>query len=103
MKSAMDFPHYVYMLTDGYVGITSNLDSRMNDHRIKRRATLAKCFMVPTRREAEGVEATFHQLQKTENVIPFFCEEFFLWHSLWFHRGCKGYPKHLTQQPRLKF
>ncbi len=98
VPSVMEFPHHVYILTDGYIGITASLRNRMKDHLVKRNATLRESFIVPTRREAEGVEATLHHIGE-----DFFCPEFYPLHSLWFHSGCKGYPKHLKQKPQLKF
>lgn len=108
MKSAMDWPHHVYLLKhqDGlYVGITTNLQRRLQEHsETKIDVILLHSFTVPTRREAEGVEASFHQLQKKgADIKDYFCHEFFLLHSLWFHKDHKGFPKHLTQVPRLNF
>jgi len=107
VPSAMEFPHDVYLLehSEGpYVGITNNVNKRLEQHKqTKKDVRLLHHFKVSTRREAEGVEATFHQLMKQEDITTLFCEEFFLLHSLWFHRGMKGYPKHLTQVPRIKF
>ncbi len=108
VPSAKETPHDVYLLehSEGYyVGISNNVHYRLEQHKAtKQNVRLAHHFKVPTRREAEGVEATFHQLMKQgEDMMDFFCEEFFLLHSLWFHRGMKGYPKHLTQVPRIKF
>ena len=108
MQSAMEFPHQVYLLRhDGglYVGITSSLHKRLEQHKKeKSNVELLDFFIVPTRREAEGVEATFHQMQRRgEDVSAFFCLEFFNLHSLWFCRGHKGYPKYLVQKPQLKF
>ena len=108
MKSAMEYPHYLYLLKhDGglYVGLTANLQRRLQQHsEEKSNVVLLHSFMVPSRREAEGVEACFHQLQKKgANIKDYFSHEFFLLHSLWFHSEHKGFPKHLTQKPRLNF
>lgn len=108
VPSAMEFPHQVYLLRhdDGlYVGITSSIEKRIKQHKqTKKNVELLHHFEVPTRREAEGVEAFFHQLQRqAQDITAFFCREYFLLHSLWFHRDHKGYGKHLRQQPRIKF
>lgn len=108
MKSAMEFPHQVYLLRhDGglYVGITSSLPRRMEQHKMsKSNVVLLNSFTVPTRREAEGVEACLHGLQrKGFDVESYFSIEYFNLHSLWFRREHKGYPKYLVQKPQLKF
>lgn len=108
MQSAMEFPHQVYLLRhDGglYVGITSSLDRRISQHqKEKSNVVLLDNFIVPTRREAEGVEACFHQMQrKGFDIKAYFSIEYFKLHSLWFNRSHKGYPKYLVQKPQLKF
>ena len=104
----MEYPHQVYLLRhDGglYVGITSNLSRRLEQHKqTKSNVVLLDSFTVPTRREAEGVEACLHGLQrKNFDVESYFCVEYFNLHSLWFRREHKGYPKYLEQKPRLRF
>lgn len=103
VPSVMEFPHHVYLIIKNgsqYVGITASLASRMKTHGPH---TFVTSFMVPTRREAEGVEATLHQLQKTvDDIEPYMDAAFYMAHSLWFNRSCKGYPKHLTQKPQLR-
>lgn len=108
MQSAKDFPHKVYLLLRNdveYIGITASLDKRLSQHKEEwHDVQLLDSFMVPTRREAEGVEAQLHQLQRSlGSAKDFFSLEFFELHSLWFCRDHKGYPKHLVQKPRLTF
>jgi hypothetical protein len=104
IPSAMDFPHAVYLIKKKgkqYVGITNSIPRRMMQHGEHEFIT---SFTVPTRREAEGVEATLHQLQKQyDDVEPFMDVEFYVNHSLWFNSANKGYPKHLRQQPQPRF
>lgn len=105
IPSAMSYPHFVYLIRRGdteYVGITNDFARRLKEHK---EADTFMCFKVPTRREAEGVEATLHQLQKQGyEAADFFDKQFYLLHSLWFNSECKGFPKHLQfTTPQLRF
>jgi hypothetical protein len=100
----MEHPHAVYLIHKNgapYVGLTANLARRMVEHGPHEFIT---SFIVPTRREAEGVEATLHKMQKEGiDVAPFMDVDFYVNHSLWFNSTCKGYPKHLRQKPQPRF
>lgn len=105
VPSVANYPHYVYLIRRGdeeYVGISGNLAHRLQSHK---EPDTFMCFKTPTRREAEGVEATFHELQRQGyEASELFDKTFFLLHSLWFHSGCKGFPKHLQHTtPYLRF
>jgi hypothetical protein len=98
----------VYLLwknDDYYVVISANVHKRFLQHQQEDpEVQLLHHFKVPTRREAEGLEATLHHLQRQgEDVQDFFSPELFPLHTLWFNSKCKGYPKHLVSKPYMRF
>ena len=108
VASVMEFPHDVYLIwkhKSYYVGTSSNAYKRLEQHQKEDPdAVLLDSFKVPTRREAEGIEATLHQIQKQGgNMEDWFDASIFPLHTLWFNSSCKGFPKHLKQKPYPRF